>query len=78
MELLLSNKATVRPTQQQAGKFDYPTIRQKLEKMVQENRLQHFYSSQRLDQVAQRVASQDVAGLGRQWRLPREVHCDAA
>ena len=60
-------------TQQQGLGFDYTILRTKLEKMVHENRLQHFYPPQRLDQVAQRVAAQDVAGLGRLWRLPREV-----
>lgn len=62
------------PQQQQQGQqIDYATIKTKLEKMVFENKLQHFYPPQRLDQVAQRVAGQNVAGLGRQWRLPREV-----
>ena len=61
------------PQQQQAKQFDFATIKAKLEKMVFENKLQHFYPPQRLDQVAHRVSQQNVAGLGRQWRLPAEV-----
>lgn len=59
--------------QAQAGAFDYQTIRKKLEQMVSENRLQHFYPPQRLDALAQEVAAQNVIGLGQKWRLPKEV-----
>lgn len=48
-------------------------VRQRLQKLVSENRLEAFYPPQRLDQVAQFVASKDVEGLGQRWRLPREV-----
>lgn len=59
--------------QQPSQGLDFATIRTKLQRMVMENRLQHFYPPQRLDAVAQRVAKQNVANLGRQWRLPWQV-----
>jgi len=56
--------------------FDYGTIRAKLQQMVQENKLQHFYPPQRLDQVAQQLTTKDIKGLGHRWRLPSEVNLD--
>lgn len=56
-----------------ASGFDLASIRTKLQQMVTENRLQHFYPPQRLEQVALSVSQRDVAGLGRRWRLPKEV-----
>jgi len=56
-----------------AAAFDVATLRQKLQQLVGENRLQSFYPLQRIDQLAQFVAGRDVAGLGDRWSLPREV-----
>lgn len=56
-----------------AGAFDQQTIRQKLQQLIGENRLQAFYPPQRLEQLVQFVGSRDVAGLGTRWRIPREV-----
>lgn len=52
------------------------TLKQKLQQLVGENRLQSFYPPQRIDQLAQFVAGRDVAGLGDRWSLPREVTLD--
>ena len=53
--------------------FSLQEIRIKLDKMVNENKLRHFYPPQRLDQLAQEVSRLDVAGLGQRWKLPKEV-----
>jgi hypothetical protein len=56
--------------------FDFGTIRAKLQQMVVENKLQHFYPPQRLDQVAQVLTTKDIKGLGHRWRLPFEINLD--
>ena len=53
--------------------FSLDEIRQKLGKMIFENRLQHFYPPQRVEELSQQVSNLDVVGLGRRWNLPREV-----
>ena len=50
-----------------------PIVLQQLKQVVQENSLQHFYSTQRLEQIAESVVSKDILGLSRCWKLPNEV-----